>query len=96
MTSPLLINIGHELADYLYFHTEELPPSIDKESLWILCNGFLIDNIENYSAVPYEGEFEWKVRFNNSSDESREYTYRITYRAYFQGESGITSARLLN
>jgi hypothetical protein len=96
MASPLLINIGSELADYLYSHPDEIPKDLDSNSLWVLCNGFLIDNIENYSFSPYESEFEWKVRFNNSPIEDREFTYLIKYKAYFQGECGITNAKLIN
>ena len=95
MAFPLLININHELANYLSTHESEIPTGIDKDTLWILCDGFKIDNIEDYTNRPYESEFQWRVRFNNSADEEKDYTYLINYKAYFQGESGIIKAKLI-
>ncbi len=91
-----IINISKQLSDYLYSHTDEIPTGIDKNSLWIICDGLLISDIENYSTTPYESEFKWKVKFNDSVNENTEYTYLIAYKAYFQGDPGITRAKLLN
>jgi len=96
VTSPLLISIGKELSDYLYLHSDQIPAEVDKDSLWIICNGHMINDIENYFFTPYESQFEWRVKFNNSFDRDKEYIYLITYKAYFQGETGIMDAKLLS
>jgi len=96
MGAPQYINIGHKLADYLYSHKSEIPAGINTNDIWILCDGYRIDDIENYSYEPYESEFEWKVRFKNSADEEKEYTYLIKYNALHQGQSGIVDAKLIN
>jgi len=95
MGDPLLINFGAELRDYLQQHPGEVPEGIDVSSLWVICNGLMIDDIERYTSVPYDSEFNWELRFNNSDEPEKVYHYKIHYRAFFQGGMGIVSARLL-
>lgn len=95
MNSPLLITLNTELADYLKDNPEQLPTGINKDTLWIFCTSMAIDNYESYVTKPYEVEFIEDVRFNNSEDPEKVYTYKIHYKAYFGGDRGIVRAELI-
>ncbi len=92
----LIIGLSHELSVYLKEHPEELPAGVDKDSLWVTCSHYLIDNIENYIFSPFKDKFLWRVKFKNSRYQEYEYMYFITYKAIYNGEAGIVEARLIN
>ena len=96
MSGDLIISIARELEYYLRQHPEEIPEGIEVKSLRVLSEGISIPDIEMYTSVPYDNTFGWRFRFDNGADPDKSYLYKIHYRAYFQGESGIVSAQLFN
>src|ERR1700758_5130362 len=100
---PLYVNLAAELEDYLKLHTQEIPEGIDKNTMRVLCEAYLIRESHNFLNLnPNTETFEWDVRFGRnepdqttSHTESRKYCYEITYRAIFQGERGIVKAVLM-
>lgn len=95
-TGALIVGLSHELSVYLKKHPEELPRGIDKDTLWVTCSHYVIDNIENYIFSPYKDKFLWRVKFKNSKYQEFEYMYFITYKAICNGEAGIVKAELMN
>jgi hypothetical protein len=95
-TGALIIGLSHELSVYLKEHPGELPRGIDKDTLWVTCSHYVIDNIENYIFSPYKDKFLWRVKFKNSKYQEFEYMYFITYKAICNGEAGIVKAELMN
>ena len=91
----LIVSLSAELTSYFKDHPEDLPSSVDAESLTIKCSSYLIEHIEDYTSKPFTDKFLWSLVFPNSKLPAFEYSYFITYKAIYGGKCGIVEARLV-
>jgi hypothetical protein len=92
----MMIALNSELTSYFKNHPEQLPVTVDVNSLQINCLPYLIEHIEEYANKPFIDKFLWSITFPCSNLPGFEYQCFITYQARYMGECGVVAVDMVH